>query len=114
MAVAALCRKLGAERIFGIDVLPERLQLARDLGLCDEVIPSGPENISEILELTSGRGVERAVECSGNHEARPTAIRATRRWGRIVFLGEGSTVQSSLLPISCTTRRRSTVPGSPP
>jgi len=93
MATAALCRKLGAQRIFGIDVLPERLQLARELGLCDEVIPSGPNNAAEILALTSGRGVERAVECSGHPDARATAIRATRRWGRIVFLGEGGTVQ---------------------
>jgi threonine dehydrogenase-like Zn-dependent dehydrogenase len=93
MASAALCRKLGAHRIFGIDVLPERLQLARELGLCDEVIPSGPDNIAEILGLTAGHGVERAVECSGHPEARATAIRATRRWGRIVLLGEGGTVQ---------------------
>ncbi|MHB1938924.1 MAG: zinc-dependent alcohol dehydrogenase family protein [Acidobacteriaceae bacterium] len=93
MAAAALCRKLGAQRIFGIDVLPERLRLARDLGLCDEAIASGPDNVAEILALTAGRGVERAVECSGHHEARATAVRATRRWGRIVFLGEGGTVQ---------------------
>lgn len=93
LAVAALCRKLGAQRIFGIDVLADRLQLARDLGLCDEAIPSGPENVSKIFGLTAGRGVERAVECSGHHEARATAIRATRRWGRIVLLGEGGTVQ---------------------
>lgn len=98
MAAAALCRKLGAQRIFGIDVLPERLQLARDLHLCDEAIPSGPENVSEIFALTMGRGVERAVECSGHHEARATAIRATRRWGRIVLLGEGGTVQFSPSP----------------
>ena len=93
MAAAALCRKLGAQRIFGIDILPERLRLARDLGLCDEVLVSAPDNVSEILALTAGRGVERAVECSGHHEARATAIRATRRWGRIVLLGEGGTVQ---------------------
>ena len=93
LAAAALCRKLGAQRIFGIDLLPGRLQLACDLGLCDEAIPSGPENVSEILALTAGRGVERAVECSGHHDARATAIRATRRWGRIVLLGEGGTVQ---------------------
>lgn len=93
LAAAALCRKLGAQRIFGIDLLPGRLQLARDLGLCDEAIPFGPENVSEILALTAGHGVERAIECSGHHEARATAIRATRRWGRIVLLGEGGTVQ---------------------
>ena len=93
LAAAALARKLGAQRVFGIDVSPDRLQLARDLGMCDEAIPSGPENVSQILTLTAGRGVERAVECSGHHEARATAIRATRRWGRIVLLGEGGTIQ---------------------
>ncbi|MBW4040491.1 MAG: alcohol dehydrogenase catalytic domain-containing protein [Acidobacteria bacterium] len=93
LATAALCRKLGAQRIFGIDVLPGRLQLARDLGLCDEVIASGPDNVAEIRALTGGHGVERSVECSGHPQARHTAIAAARRWGRIVFLGEGSTVQ---------------------
>lgn len=93
LAAAALCRKLGARRIFGVDVLPGRLQLARDLGLCDEVLASGPENVAEIRSLTEGRGVERAVECSAHPQARATAISAARRWGRIVFLGEGGSVQ---------------------
>lgn len=93
LAAAALCRKLGSRRILGIDVLPGRMQLARELGLCDEVIASGPDNVSEVRRLTGGHGVERAVECSGNAQARATAISATRRWGRIVFLGEGGTVQ---------------------
>jgi len=38
-------------------------------------------------------GVERAVDCSGNDSARATAIRATRKWGKIVFLGEGGRVE---------------------
>lgn len=50
---AALCRKRGAERIFGIDVLPERLKLARDLELCDEALPAGPDNVSDVRALTS-------------------------------------------------------------
>jgi len=33
------------------------------------------------------------VDCSANADARATAIRATRKWGRIVMLGEGGTVQ---------------------
>ena len=44
LATAALCRKLGAERIFGIDIIPERMRLAKDLGLCDEVFASGLGN----------------------------------------------------------------------
>ena len=93
LATAALCRKLGASKIIGIDVIEERMRLARDLGLCDEVLSSGPENVAEVKSLTGGFGVERAVDCSANDAARATAIRATRKWGRIVFLGEGGRVE---------------------
>ena len=93
LATAALCRKLGAQRIIGTDVLPERLELAKNLGLCDVVLPSGPETLGEVFDLTCRRGVERAIDCSGNADARAMAIRATRKWGRIVFLGEGGPVE---------------------
>src|SRR5215472_14560015 len=52
LATAALCRKLGAARIIGIDVVPERLELARSLALCDLVLAAAPANISQILDLT--------------------------------------------------------------
>ena len=78
--------------------LTERMRLARDLGLCDEVLASGPENVAEVRRLTGGHGVERAVDCSANERARATAIRATRKWGRIVFLGEGGRVEFNPSP----------------
>lgn len=92
LATAALCRKLGAQTIIGIDVVPDRMKIAKDRGLCDTVLSSGPENVTEVMDLTGGVGVERAVDCSANAEARSTAIRATRKWGKIVMLGEGGTV----------------------
>jgi threonine dehydrogenase-like Zn-dependent dehydrogenase len=98
LAAAALCRKMGALRIIGSDALPERLELAKKLGLCDVVLPAGPENLSQVLDLTHGRGVERAIDCSANDAARATAIRATRKWGRIVFLGEGGRVEFNPSP----------------
>src|ERR1700733_4296466 len=98
LAAAALCRKLGARRIIGIDVVEERIQLALRLGLCDETLRSGPDNVAEVRALTGGRGVERAIDCSANDGARATAIRATRKWGRIVFLGEGGRVEFNPSP----------------
>jgi len=92
LAAGALCRKLGAERIIGIDISAERRDLALRLGLCDDVLTAGQENINEVRELTGGAGVERAVDCSANAEARATAIRATRRWGKIAMVGEGGSV----------------------
>jgi threonine dehydrogenase-like Zn-dependent dehydrogenase len=98
LATGALCRKLGARRIIGIDVVEERMQLALTLGLCDETLKSGPDNVAEVRSLTGGRGVERAIDCSANDGARATAIRATRKWGRIVFLGEGGRVEFNPSP----------------
>ena len=98
LATAALCRKLGASRIIGIDVLESRLKLARDLRLCDEILPAGPGNVDEIRKLTGGSGVERAIDCSANDQARAAAIRATRKWGKIVFLGEGGRVEFNPSP----------------
>ncbi len=98
LATAALSRKLGATRIFGIDVIEERLKLAKELGLCDEVFVSGQDNVTQVRKLTGGFGVERAVDCSANDTARATAIRATRKWGKIVFLGEGGRVEFNPSP----------------
>jgi threonine dehydrogenase-like Zn-dependent dehydrogenase len=101
LAAGALCRKLGAAPIIGIDVVAERMKLALDLGLCDEVLhggAGGDDNVAEVRRLTGGRGVERAVDCSANDVARATAIRATRKWGRIVFLGEGGKVEFNPSP----------------
>ena len=92
LAAGALCRKLGAQKIIGIDISQERLELALKLGLCDVVLASGPDNEAQVRDLTAGSGVERAVDCSANSEARATAIRATRKWGKMVMIGEGGTV----------------------
>jgi threonine dehydrogenase-like Zn-dependent dehydrogenase len=98
LAAAALCRKMGAMRIIGTDVLPERLDLAKSLGLCDVALPAGKDNAQQVMDLTGGRGVERAVDCSAHDAARAIAIRATRKWGRIVFLGEGGRVEFNPSP----------------
>ena len=98
LGTAALCRKFGARKIIGIDVIEERMKLARELGLCDEVLAGAPDNAAQVKSLTGGQGVERAVDCSANEAARATAIRATRKWGRIVLLGEGGRMEVNPSP----------------
>ena len=98
LATAALCRKLGAHRIIGIEPVEERRRLAAELHLCDDVLAAGPDNVAEVKRLTCGHGVERAVDCSANDAARTMAIRATRKWGRIVLLGEGGRVEFNPSP----------------
>lgn len=91
LATAMLCRALGSQLIIGIDVLPERLELARSLGLFEHVLPASRSNVDDVRALTGGAGVERAFDCSAHEEARITCIRAARKWGRICFMGEGGT-----------------------
>jgi threonine dehydrogenase-like Zn-dependent dehydrogenase len=92
LAALMLARALGATTLIGTDTVPERLELATSLGLADHVVPAGPQTVARVREITGGHGVERAVDCSGADAGRQTAIRATRTWGRIVFIGEGGTV----------------------
>jgi len=92
LAALMLSRAMGATTLIGSDTVPERMELATRLGLADHVVPAGPGAVETVRELTGGLGVERAVDCSGSDPGRQTAIRAARKWGRIVFIGEGGTV----------------------
>ena len=98
LATGALCRKLGANKIIGIDVAPERMKIALDLDVCDVVLASGADNVAEVKALTGGFGVERAVDCSAHPAARAIAVRATRKWGKIALIGEGGTMEINPSP----------------
>ena len=91
LATAMLARAMGAPQIIGVETLPARLDLARRLELFDAVIEAGPGAVSRVRELTGGAGVERAFDCSASDAARLACIQATRKWGRVCFLGEGGT-----------------------
>ncbi len=91
LASAMLARAMGAAKIYGIEVLDERIAIAQKMNLFDAVLKAGPDNVARIRSLTGGYGVERSVDCSANDKARLTCIQATRKWGKIVFLGEGGT-----------------------
>jgi threonine dehydrogenase-like Zn-dependent dehydrogenase len=93
LATAMLCKAMGATKILGTEALDERIKIAQNLGLFDAVLKAGPDNVQQVKDVTGGMGVEKAVDCSAHHAARLTAIQATRKWGKIVFIGEGGTVE---------------------
>lgn len=92
LAALMLSKALGARKLIGIDVIEERMELARKLGLADHVLKAGPDNVEEIRRLTGGMGCEKAVDCSANASARLTCIQGARKWGKICFIGEGGEV----------------------
>ncbi len=93
LAALMLSKAMGATMTIGIDIIPERLELAKSLGLADHVLMAGEKNVEEVMELTGGRGCEKTVDCSANDKARLTAIQAAAKWGSICFIGEGGRVE---------------------
>lgn len=93
LATLMLAKAMGATMTIGIDVTPERLAIAKDLGLADHALMSGPDNVAQVRELTQGQGCEKTVDCSANDKARLTCIQAARKWGKICFIGEGGRVE---------------------
>ncbi|MDR0524493.1 MAG: zinc-binding dehydrogenase [Spirochaetaceae bacterium] len=89
LAALMLCRKCGAQKLYGIEGNPYRIDLAKRLNLADEILLPGDSNVRDIKDLTGGRGVERALDASASEAGRAVAIRGTRQWGKIAFVGEG-------------------------
>ncbi len=99
LAAAMLGRALGASQIIGVDVSRGRIDLARSLGLVDEAFESDTEALGKIKAVTSGKGCEASIDCSGVGPARKLALQGTRQWGRCVFVGEGNDIQFDVSPL---------------
>jgi threonine dehydrogenase-like Zn-dependent dehydrogenase len=89
LAALMLCKAMGASQLIGTDISDERIALAKQLGLVDVVVKASDSALQEVLEATGGRGCEKAFDCSASQSGRHLAIRGTRQWGDIAFVGEG-------------------------
>jgi threonine dehydrogenase-like Zn-dependent dehydrogenase len=87
-AAGVLIGKARGARVIAVDVLDDRLRMAKELG-ADEVVNSGNEDATARLrELTDGTGVDVAIDCSGNGKAQNSALDSARRFGSVAFVGE--------------------------
>lgn len=82
-------KAMGA-RVIAVDVVPERLSLAKELG-ADFVINSRDEDpVAAVRSLTGGQGASAALETSGNATARAQVLESVRPFGRACYVGLGS------------------------
>jgi threonine dehydrogenase-like Zn-dependent dehydrogenase len=91
LSAVQLGAAMGA-RVVALDVTPERRELARGFGADAVLDPAAEDPVAALRELTHGAGVDLALDCSGAEAARAAAIRATRTWGTVCFVGEGGSV----------------------
>ena len=81
----------GASLVIGVDRLPDRLQMARQLGADHAVDSSRCDPVAEIMRLTGGRGVDVAIEALGTQQTFEAALRVLRPGGTLSSLGVYST-----------------------
>ncbi|KAJ3684581.1 hypothetical protein LUZ61_013745 [Rhynchospora tenuis] len=89
LSAAEGARLSGAARIIGVDVNPNKFQLAGKFGCTEFVNPKDHSKpVQQVLaEMTNG-GVDRAVECTGNVNAMIQAFESVHDgWGVAVLVG---------------------------
>ncbi len=77
-------------RVIGVESNPWRAQLALALGAEAVVDPTSPDALAQLRDLTGGKGIDKAIDCSGVVAAHRLCIDAARRKGQIAFVGECS------------------------
>src|SRR5919108_4825861 len=85
-------------RVIAVDVVPERLALAREHGAAETLDATAQDPVKAILDLTHGEGADAALDATGNPEARVNAVRCARIFGRACFVGEGNTTTFDVSP----------------
>lgn len=91
LSAIALARLRGPYRIVAIGAPQSRLDAAKRMGadLCLDVTQTSlEERRTAILDLTLGRGVDTAIEASGNPTAIPEGLDLTRDNGKYIVVGQ--------------------------
>jgi S-(hydroxymethyl)mycothiol dehydrogenase len=87
LAVVQGAQLRGAARIFAVDVAPDKLEHARNLGATDAVDASSVDPVEAVRELTGGRGVEFAFSAIGAAKGLAQAVRMCAYAGIATLVG---------------------------
>ena len=82
-------RMVGADKIIGVDLNPQKRALAEKLGMTHFVSPKEVEGdlVAHLVELTDG-GADYSFECIGNVEVMRQALECCHKgWGQSIIIG---------------------------
>ncbi len=91
LSATQLAKAMGA-RVYALDVGAERRALALGFGADAAIDPGADDPVAALKALTHGRGVDKALDCSGHPAARLAAVQSTRTWGTVCMVGEGDSL----------------------
>jgi len=105
LTIASL-KLAGAGRIWAVEPLAHRRELARSMGATAVIDPAALDPVDLILSDTGQRGVDVVFDCAAKRHTTNWAIRAARNVGRVVLTGIHSEI---LVPIETSPMRRKEV-----
>ncbi len=81
-------KMVGADKIIGVDLNPQREAMARRFGMTHFINPKDvPNVVDQIVQLTDG-GADYSFECIGNTQVMRQALECTHKgWGRSIIIG---------------------------
>ena len=77
----------GASKVFAIDMVDDRLKLAKELGASYAINSKAQDPRSIVLEKTNDLGVDVSIECVGSSSAIDVAFGLLRRAGKLLIFG---------------------------
>ena len=80
-------RIAGADEIIAIDMLPNKLDMAKQFGATTLVNAGDGDPVGQVMDLTNARGVDVAFEVIGLKQTIEQTIMMTRRGGEAVLVG---------------------------
>lgn len=87
LLVIQTLRAVGCGKIIAIDIEPEKLDLARQLGADFTLNSSEAEVVSEIEKLTGNKGADVVIEAVGITPSVKTALASVRKGGTVTVIG---------------------------
>lgn len=112
MNLVQVARAFGAAQIIAIDIVDEKLEMARRLGATHTVNGARENVVSTVRGLTNGIGVDVAFEALGRAETFIQASEVLRDGGRMVAIGIAPGTTTAPLEITRLVRRSQRVIGS--
>jgi len=97
LSTTQLAAAMGAE-IIAIDIDRNRADRALKFGAAHAIDASQDDPIEQIMQLTGGKGVTKAIDTSGAAAGRLGAVRSCAKWGVVCFVGEGGEVTLNVSP----------------
>jgi L-iditol 2-dehydrogenase len=85
--LSLLAQRTGAQVITS-DLLPQRLTIARGLGLKGAIDASRADTVMAVRERTEGRGADAVILAAGDNRLIRTAVEAARPGGRIMLFAQ--------------------------